>query len=348
MNEPGTTSPQRTVIQADAIAWMSENEAPNASSVVTSLPDVSELSHLDLEAWRAWFLDAVRQVIRWVPSGGVSIFYQSDIRIAGAWIDKGYLVMRGAEEERASIIWHKVVCRKPAGTIGMGRPSYSHMICVSRELRAVAKKPGPDVLPDAGFMPWSKAMGVSACRVACQFLRDETETRVVVDPFCGRGTLLAVANSMGFDAVGVDVGAKRVKSARALVLQAAAADHDPRETFSLGEGFLEGARLFDAGAFWEAHEAWESRWRVETDDQARRTLQGLIQIAAGFHKWIVMGAPESAVRLLEKGGAKIDSPPPEWTTAPFALGSFRLQVEACSREIEGGAVTPLNMPKILA
>src|ERR1700689_1896235 len=112
--------PKRTVVQADAIAWMAENEAPNRSSVVTSLPDVSELSQLDFDAWREWFLAAVRRVVRWVPAGGVAIFYQSDIRIAGAWIDKGYLVMRGAEEERANIVFHKVVCRKPAGTIGMG------------------------------------------------------------------------------------------------------------------------------------------------------------------------------------------------------------------------------------
>ena len=57
-------------------------------------------------------------------------------------------------------------------------------------------------------------MGASACRVACQFLRDETDTRVVVDPFCGRGTVLAVANEMGFDALGVDVLAKRCRAAR--------------------------------------------------------------------------------------------------------------------------------------
>jgi hypothetical protein len=281
--------PKRTVVQADAIAWMAENEAPNRSSVVTSLPDVSELSQLDFDSWREWFLGAVRRVVRWVPAGGISIFYQSDIRIAGAWIDKGYLVMRGAEEERANIVFHKVVCRKPAGTIGLGRPSYSHMICVSRDKRAPAKKPGPDVLPDAGFMPWSKAMGV---------------------------------------------------------LQTGASDHEPNEALSLRDGFLQGAKLFDAGAFWEAHEAWENRWRRESDEQSRRTLQGLIQIAAGFHKWIVMGAPESAARLLEKGTAKIDSTAAGFD-GEFAIAEFRSQVEACAHEIESGAAKPLKMPKIL-
>ncbi len=61
-------------------------------------------------------------------------------------------------------------------------------------------------------------MGLEACKVACQYLRDETATQTVVDPFCGRGTLLAVANCFGFDAIGVDLGAKRCRIARNLRL----------------------------------------------------------------------------------------------------------------------------------
>jgi hypothetical protein len=62
--------------------------------------------------------------------------------------------------------------------------------------------------------------GVSACRVACRFLLEETTSRVVVDPFCGRGTVLAVANAMGLDALGVDISAKRCRAARALEVDA--------------------------------------------------------------------------------------------------------------------------------
>jgi hypothetical protein len=139
--------------------------------------------------------------------------------------------MRGAESSVASVLWHKIVCRKPPGTIALGRPSYSHMICLSprgappRATTTHGRRPGPDVLPDAGFMPWSRAMGVAACRVACEYLRTETTTRVVVDPFCGRGTVLAVANELGFDAIGVDIGAKRCRIARSLVIDLGAARH---------------------------------------------------------------------------------------------------------------------------
>jgi len=212
--------PARRVLQAEALGFLAAHPAEPGTSVITSLPDLSELAPLDLDAWRTWFIEAVRRVVAWVPEDGVAIFFQSDIRFHGRLIDKGYLIAQAADAEGASTLWHKIVCRRPPGTVAFGRPSYSHMICVQRGLakRAKVRHPGPDVIPDAGFMPWSRAMGVEACRVALRFVREETATRLVVDPFCGHGTVLAVANAMGFDALGIDIGAKRCKAARALTL----------------------------------------------------------------------------------------------------------------------------------
>src|SRR4029079_10704731 len=83
-------------------------------------------------------------------------------------------------------------------------------------LRARADRASADVLPDAGFMPGTKSMGVRACLDACRFVRAETTTRTVVDPFCGFGTVLAVANALGLHAVGVDVSARMCRGARLL------------------------------------------------------------------------------------------------------------------------------------
>jgi hypothetical protein len=328
--------PSRRIEQADAFAWLDANPPDAHASVVTSLPDLSELP-LDLDAWRAWFMDAVRRVVRWTPEAGVAIFYQSDIRHEGALVDKGHLVMRGADEERAHVLWHKIVCRKPPGTIAPGRPSYSHMIAVTRAAppHAAMRHPGPDVLPDAGRMTWSRGMGLEACRVACRFLRDETKTRVVVDPFCGRGSVLAVANAMGFDAIGVDLGAKRCQAARTLVVD------DETRTRSPREAFVAGARLFDAGSFWDAHEAWEERWRVTPDGEERRFLQGLIQIAAALHKLHVMHAPDAALRLFTKGLAKLEAWPADVDLAPFRAG-----IEACRRALEAGNGERAPIPRL--
>lgn len=210
------TPPQRSIVRAEALAYLEAHPAPERASIVTSLPDVSELPELGLARWQEWFVNAARQVIRWLPDDGVAIFFQSDIRSAGTWIDKGYLIMRAAEAETTSLVWHKIVCRKAPGTVLHGRSSYSHMLCVSRRERPPMKHGSPDVLADAGEMPWSKAMGVNACVLACRYLRDETSTQVVVDPFCGHGTVLAVANAMGFDALGIDRSSRQVKAARKL------------------------------------------------------------------------------------------------------------------------------------
>jgi hypothetical protein len=204
----------RTVHNAEALAWLAAHPAPPRTSVVTSLPDVSEVAHLDFAGWRAWFIEAARRVIEWVPEDGLAIFFQSDVRHEGAWVDKGYLVMRAAEAVGASIVWHKIVCRKPPGTIVLGRAGYSHMICVSQTPRPTPARPGPEVIADAGYKPWSRAMGETACEVACRFLRDETATRLVVDPFCGKGSVLAVANRFGFEALGVDLSVARCRAAR--------------------------------------------------------------------------------------------------------------------------------------
>ncbi|HTJ82221.1 MAG TPA: DNA methyltransferase [Polyangiaceae bacterium] len=210
---------RRDIFRADALAWMAESPAPPRSSVITSIPDWSEVPGLDLEGWRAWSMATARTVVEWTGEDGVAIFFQSDIRVGGTWVDKGYLILRAIEDCRASLVWHKIVCRKNAGTATYGRSSYSHMICASRSPRPPPRVASPDVLPDAGFMPWSKAMGANACALACRYLKDETDTEIVVDPFCGNGTALAVANAMGLSAIGVDKSARRCRAAKQLCLE---------------------------------------------------------------------------------------------------------------------------------
>jgi hypothetical protein len=206
------------VHHGESLAWLRERGPLPGASLVTSLPDASELPSLGLEEWRRWFVEAAASVMAATVDEGVAIFFQSDIRRDGLWIDKGDLVSRAAERAGMGLLFHKIVCRRPAGTVTFGRASYSHLLGFARVLRPTLARSTADVLPDAGFMPGTKAMGVTACLEACRFVQRETGTRIVVDPFCGFGTVLAVANALGLDAVGVDISERMCRRARKLQL----------------------------------------------------------------------------------------------------------------------------------
>jgi hypothetical protein len=209
------------VEHADGLAWLREHRSQPHTSVVTSLPDISELS-LGFEAWQAWFTDAAALVLRWLPEGSVGIFYQSDILHAGVWVDKAYLVLRAAEAAGTPLVWHKIVCRTPPGEARFGRASYSHLLCFRRGPLPPQRHAYPDVLGSAGDKTWTRGMGIAACELACRYLQQDTLTSRVLDPFCGHGSVLAVARRMGFEVQGIELNKKRCKVARAAIGRAAA------------------------------------------------------------------------------------------------------------------------------
>jgi hypothetical protein len=213
-----SAAPSRVVHHGDALDWLRAHAPLRDASVVTSLPDRSEVPHLTFTEWQRWFEDAALLVMQSVADEGVAIFFQSDIRHAGLWVDKGALVARAAQRAGMNLLFHKIVCRKPPGTITFARASYSHLLAFAGTVRArsTPDHASADVLADAGFKPGAKAMGVNACLAACRFILAETQTRTVVDPFCGFGTVLAVANALGMGAIGVDLSARMCRRAQTL------------------------------------------------------------------------------------------------------------------------------------
>ncbi|MCW5547480.1 MAG: hypothetical protein KIT44_00800 [Opitutaceae bacterium] len=209
----------REVHCADAMPWLRACGVLPGACAVTSLPDLSELN-LPLPAWRAWFLEAVRLVVDAVPAESAALFFQSDIKRDGAWIDKGALVVRAAEDAGARVLFHKIVCRRPPGTLTYGRPGFTHLIAVSRAMKCPDVLPLPDIITDAGRQPWVRAMGIRAAAHAVRFARDVAGAKTILDPFCGVGTVLAVANALGLDAVGVEKSRKRAEQSRQLMVRA--------------------------------------------------------------------------------------------------------------------------------
>jgi len=115
------------------------------------------------------------------------------------------------------------------------------------------------------------------------------------------------------------------------------------------DALARGAKLFNQGKHWEAHEAWEELW-LALDDEPKLFVQGLIQAAAAGHKAFVQFQPRGCVKLLASALEKLERAPPDFLgleTAPFILGLRRMQAEA-ARWLAGEvhSLHPSLMPQI--
>ncbi len=209
---PELRTPTREVIHGDALEWLAARPNLAQASVVTSLPDVDELG-VALERWREFFCEAARACLRTVDDDGLCVFIQTDNKREGRWISKAGLLLQVADELGVPLLFHKIVCRRPPGSRIHGRPGYSHMLGFSRLARDDSDHPTPDVLPDPGELPWSHSIGTAPAAAAILAVRrlSPTTARIVV-PCCGLGTILAVANEAGFDAIGIERNRKRAAS----------------------------------------------------------------------------------------------------------------------------------------
>ena len=121
------------------------------------------------------------------------------------------------------------------------------------------------------------------------------------------------------------------------------------EGMSHEELLLEGARRFNAGQFFEAHEAWEEVW-LDSARELRHFYQGLIQVAAAFVH-LQRNEYPGTVKLLHEGLRKLEAYP------PATLGVDLASLIAASREVEARVlkvgekglreIDPSTLPQVL-
>lgn len=196
----------RTVICADATKWIKEQK--EFDSVLTSLPDKEETNMQEKE-WTEFFINSVSEIIN--KTKNYAIFYQTDRKIDGRLIDKSFLLNKGNERAVGKVLFHKIALRKPVKAKDLFRPTFTHILGFSKNLKS--GKCIPDVI-ERGKMIYNNAMGLTACKIFLEFIKNNSDTKTITDPFCGQGSILAVANKLGFDAVGVDILQKQVDKAK--------------------------------------------------------------------------------------------------------------------------------------
>ncbi len=209
-------TPTRQVFCDDAIQWLKNFNPSPGYSFLGSLPDISEFSGSSLEEWSSWFQSTAELILDRTSPEGVTLFFQSDIKHEGTWVDKAYIIQKAAEKLGHKLLFHKIFCRASPGTIMFGRPSYSHMLCFSRTVIPDLAKSTADVVADLGDKTWMRGMGLEASLIASTFILKHTTTRTLVNPFCGEGSALAAANFLGLNAIGIERSPKRSEKARLL------------------------------------------------------------------------------------------------------------------------------------
>jgi predicted metal-dependent hydrolase len=107
--------------------------------------------------------------------------------------------------------------------------------------------------------------------------------------------------------------------------------------------FVDGVALFNAGRFFEAHEAFEELLDDVEEDDRWDLLVALIQVAVGYHKW-TSGHP-GAARMLGLGLEKLAAfPDAAWG---IDVGSLRAHVAEDRTAAEAGGTRTTQSPRIL-
>ncbi|KAF2072916.1 hypothetical protein CYY_005773 [Polysphondylium violaceum] len=215
----------RDVFCMDAVEWVKQNEIGQDASIITSLPDITEISNFTLEEYKLWFRETVQLICSKLTDTNVAIFYQTDIKKRckksngrfDQYVDKGYLCQRGAEEAGCKVVWHKIMTASDKPFVSRNKACFSHMICVAKSPRLLDFEDSTPDINRRGDMIWSRAMGLNSCKVAIMYLKS-LNMKCVVDPFCGKGSILAVANLYGMNSIGVDLSVAKSRESIALTL----------------------------------------------------------------------------------------------------------------------------------
>lgn len=195
-------------VVGDALEWLRKHK--DVGSVVTGIADSNEIGW-SVERWEPWFVEIARLSMEAASEDCVAIFCQTDRKANGGWVSKVSLMMQAAEQAKSRLLWHKITLRKTPGTIDLYRPGYTNMLAFSKKARV--GKATPDVLMPSTVL-WPNATSTGAAMVSLQYAKKFSNK--VVDPFCGWGTIPAIAAAMDMEAVGVDIDPKQIEKAKKL------------------------------------------------------------------------------------------------------------------------------------
>lgn len=208
----------RQIIVANSLHWLATQSDQSIPNTITGICDMDEVTEMkqDINKYVEFFCKIADLIFKKQNPNGYAIFIQTDRKYNREWIDKSNLLTTIAYQNGFKLVWHKIVLRREADRVDLHRPGYSHMLCYT--VNGTSGAATPDVLPVSKKL-YENATPLDAAVSAVEFVkRYNTKNPTIVDPFVGQGTIVAVANYYGIDAIGIDIDSKQAERAKSLNL----------------------------------------------------------------------------------------------------------------------------------
>jgi DNA modification methylase len=199
----------RKIIVADSLKWLKQQtEIPN---VVTGICDLDE-TNMEFKEYIVFFNKISKLIFEKLEkTAGYAIFTQTDRKINREWIDKSYLLTKCAYECGLKLVWHKIILNRKVGATDLFRPTYSHILCYT--YKGTSGAATPDVI-DVSTRSYKNATPIKAAEICIEFIKKNNKLNTdIIDPFVGQGTIVAMANKHGLNAIGIDIDPEQAKKA---------------------------------------------------------------------------------------------------------------------------------------
>lgn len=203
----------RNIICTDSLKWLVSQPDNSLPNVVTGICDQDEMDGYNMDQYKDFFANVASLIFQKLKPGCYAIFIQTDRKWQKQWLDKSFVLTNIARSHGYKTVWHKIVLHRGVDSTHLQRPTYAHMLCYSRDGTTGAAT--PDVL-SVGKKLYKNGTPVNAATVALEFIKRYSRNNTVLDPFVGQGTIPAIANKLGLNAVGIDIDKNQCNKAELL------------------------------------------------------------------------------------------------------------------------------------
>jgi hypothetical protein len=210
VDPPPCTVPvsDRIIICGDSLTILSKQDL-EPMNIFTGMPDNTEMN-LDYKQYEEYRNKILPRIFE-LGKDNILLFTQTDKKATyeGEWFDKISIIYKYARIYSLKLIFHNIALY----THEDGFPQYQHYLCFSNKLQ-----PQKNRLLLGGDKLYKNGTPFGIILDALKFLT-KSDCKAVLDPFCGKGTNLALANLFGICGVGIDIDPLQCRDSMNLCLE---------------------------------------------------------------------------------------------------------------------------------